>query len=662
MPKKNRRHLARRISGVEALEPRQLMAVDVAVPLTNLTVSAGSAAETIDLSQAFNLADVTGTVVRFDTNVAGGSFYAELFDQAGAGRTRTTPRTAANFLEYVANDLYTDTIVHRSVPRFIVQGGGFSVPTATGSLPAAITTFAPVVNEPGNTNVRGTMAMAKLGGDPNSATNQWFVNLDNNAANLDAQNGGFTVFARVLGDGMDVVDAMAALPTTNLGGAFTDLPVVGSMNAGGITPANFLRIAAVSPVEKLVYAVTSSDPSIATATVREDGSLRLDFAATGAGTSTITVRASSVFDPADFTEEQFVATLLANSPVEPPVTLPVTLPVEPPVIAVGADVDGLPWVTVLDATSGDILSKFLAFHPANRGGVAVALGDVDGDGIDEVIAASGAGTRSVVKFFELDGTHMPAYRTLPFDKSYLGGLNIASGDFDGNRVDDLAVVSARGAGLAKVYLINPAAADPVPDQASITIRQAFPGSIGGTTVAAADVGTFTGGRLVDAAVADGRDELVLGSGVGIPPLVRIYDVSVAAPVVVRTLRPLSASYLGGLNVSSGRYNADAIDDIIVTGGRRSGSAVEVHSGRVAADEVLLRRAAFASLASLPTYAAGLDIDGDGRIDSLVATQGGGAGSGVRLLGGTTGLQSAFSSLSGGFRVAATRQARLQSAG
>jgi len=68
---------------------------------------------------------------------------------------------------------------------------------------------------PSRSNVRGTIAMAKLDGDPDSATNEWFINLGDNSANLDKQNGGFTVFGRVLDPGMDVVDTIAALDTSN---------------------------------------------------------------------------------------------------------------------------------------------------------------------------------------------------------------------------------------------------------------------------------------------------------------------------------------------------------------------------------------------------------------------------------------------------------------
>jgi len=141
---------------------------------------------------------VTANRVRLKTSQ--GEILLELVDDA--------PITTANFLQYVNDRFYDGTIFHRVVPGFVVQGGGLLPGGApqTGIRP-------PIQNEfsPNRSNVRATVAMAKLGGDPDSATSQFFFNLADNSANLDNQNGGFTVFARVV-EGMDVVDAIAAVP------------------------------------------------------------------------------------------------------------------------------------------------------------------------------------------------------------------------------------------------------------------------------------------------------------------------------------------------------------------------------------------------------------------------------------------------------------------
>ena len=122
---------------------------------------------------------------------------------------KTTPKTVANFLAYVQAGAYTNSVIHRAIPGFIAQGGGLRW---EGKSPLVnIPQNAAVANEPVYSNRRGTIAMAKLGGNANSATNQWFINLADNSENLDVQNGGFTVFGQVTGNGMAIVDAMAAL-------------------------------------------------------------------------------------------------------------------------------------------------------------------------------------------------------------------------------------------------------------------------------------------------------------------------------------------------------------------------------------------------------------------------------------------------------------------
>lgn len=154
------------------------------------------------------------TVVEIRTSL--GNFEVNLFDNA-------TPKTVENFLSYVTSGAYVNNVVHRVEPNFVVQAGGFQF---NGDFPPdAIATGNPVVNEPKLSNRRGTIAMAKLGGNVNSATSQWFINLSNNSSNLDSQNGGFSVFGQVLGDGMDVVDAIAELRRFNAGGAFASIPL-----------------------------------------------------------------------------------------------------------------------------------------------------------------------------------------------------------------------------------------------------------------------------------------------------------------------------------------------------------------------------------------------------------------------------------------------------
>jgi cyclophilin family peptidyl-prolyl cis-trans isomerase len=155
-----------------------------------------------------------GPMVRLDTVM--GNIDLELLHEEA-------PLTVTNFLNYVVTDRYDDSFFHRSVPGFVVQGGGFTFPDGA-TFPVEVQTDAPVLNEFGVSNTRGTVAMAKLGGNPNSATSQFFFNLTDNS-DLDNQNGGFTVFARVVGNGMTVADDISELRRVNLGGAFNTMPV-----------------------------------------------------------------------------------------------------------------------------------------------------------------------------------------------------------------------------------------------------------------------------------------------------------------------------------------------------------------------------------------------------------------------------------------------------
>ena len=154
------------------------------------------------------------TVVRFQTTF--GDIDVELFDG-------TTPLTVANFLSYVDDRDYRRSFIHRSVglPN-VIQGGGFVFEDFFQFVP----TDPPVPLELGHGNQRGTLAMARLGGQPDSATSQWYFNVSDNAF-LDTSDGGFAVFGEVL-DGLDVVDTIRALPVFNASGihpALVTLPL-----------------------------------------------------------------------------------------------------------------------------------------------------------------------------------------------------------------------------------------------------------------------------------------------------------------------------------------------------------------------------------------------------------------------------------------------------
>ncbi|MDP6545784.1 MAG: peptidylprolyl isomerase [Phycisphaerae bacterium] len=145
-------------------------------------------------------ANAANTVLKFDTII--GSLHVRLLDNV-------TPVTAENFLIYVNEGSYNNSIFHRLARNFVLQGGGYSTFANPGYL-TPIPDHGTIVNEYERSNVRGTLAMAKVGGDPHSATSEFFFNLsDTNALNLDNQNGGFTVFAYVVGDGMDIVDLLS---------------------------------------------------------------------------------------------------------------------------------------------------------------------------------------------------------------------------------------------------------------------------------------------------------------------------------------------------------------------------------------------------------------------------------------------------------------------
>ena len=141
-----------------------------------------------------------------------GDIVVELFEEAA-------PISCANFRRYMDEGTYRNTVFHRVIPNFMIQGGGLTADLERKP------TRDPIKNEAdnGQKNLRGTLAMARTA-DVDSATAQFFINLRDNAF-LDhgGRDFGYAVFGRVVG-GMDVVDAIAAVPTGTQGG-HQDVPL-----------------------------------------------------------------------------------------------------------------------------------------------------------------------------------------------------------------------------------------------------------------------------------------------------------------------------------------------------------------------------------------------------------------------------------------------------
>jgi cyclophilin family peptidyl-prolyl cis-trans isomerase len=259
----------------------------------NLNASTAAGTNTsVDLRKIFD------TLARFETSE--GNIDITLFEESA-------PATVANFLKYVNATTtnggnYNNTIFHRLAAGFVLQGGGFSFNDTTKTF-NPVTKDPAVVNEPGISNTRGTIAMAKVDGDPNSATDEFFFNLANNGGTppngLDFQNGGFTVFGKVSAAGLTVLDNISAKFNGFSGSGIPGAPPFPISKTANTT--NFPANVSLADMVQLFRAVTLSNPLqfTFTATSNDTNTATVSVAGTSlvitgvkAGTTTITLKAT----------------------------------------------------------------------------------------------------------------------------------------------------------------------------------------------------------------------------------------------------------------------------------------------------------------------------------------------------------------------------------
>ncbi|CAN5400462.1 hypothetical protein BH20VER3_BH20VER3_08380 [soil metagenome] len=292
----------------------------VSAQIADRTLFDAAPADEIDLNTKFSDPNLPANTVRLTTDL--GNIDITLYDQK-------TPITVDNFLRYIDSGAYlppdpnfprvAPLFFHRSVPGFVIQSGGYVAtydpfdPPAI--VPGPVVTFSPIPNEarPDLHNVRGTIAMAKLATDPDSATSQWFINLADNSGepnNLDTTNGGFTVFGTVSAAGMTTADAIAAVPFYDAsflyGAAFTQLPLR-DYSSGAPTEDNLIEIPSIT--RPLLFSAVSDHPAIAAASVISND---LFVQGKSVGSATITVTAT---DADGATASQSFAVTVESTPV-----------------------------------------------------------------------------------------------------------------------------------------------------------------------------------------------------------------------------------------------------------------------------------------------------------------------------------------------------------
>ncbi len=164
------------------------------------------------LAAALSVSQYAMAATQVTLKTTEGDIRIELFDQQA-------PISSKNFIEYAKSGFYKDTIFHRVIPNFMVQGGGFDANMLQKP------TRAPIKNEANNglKNTRGTVAMARTG-IVDSATSQFFINVvDNPALNYGQRDYGYAVFGKVT-KGMNIVDKIVAVPTTQKG-MYANVPI-----------------------------------------------------------------------------------------------------------------------------------------------------------------------------------------------------------------------------------------------------------------------------------------------------------------------------------------------------------------------------------------------------------------------------------------------------
>jgi streptogramin lyase len=283
----------------------------------------------------------------------------------------------------------------------------------------------------------------------------------------------------------------------------------------------------------------------------------------------------------------------------------------PHYLVTGSDAGSTPMVHVYNAFTGALITQFNAYDVGFQGGVRVALGDVTGDGIPNIITAPGPSGGPDIRVFDVaSGKIVDEF--MAFDPAFTGGVFVASGEFDGDNQADI-VVGADAGGGPEVRIFSGATLQPITSFFAYNVG--FPG---GVRVAAGDV------------TGTGHDDLITAAGPGGGPHVEVFDG--ATFQVVQSFMAYDIGFTGGVYVAAGDTTGSGVADIITGAGAGGGPHVKVFSGL---NPALVLQSYFAYDAGFTggVRVAALDVNTDG-IDDIVTGAGPGGGPHVQVFEGT----------------------------